>query len=291
VSKYASTLPIENAAEVSKLYLFERERLALKHPKQFRFVHRFYRDLFLVPENELDAHGWSRDADSDALDAQAFYDRFTRAAFKHGMAMEALENGARIFTLGDKSTPTLALLSGLHGEERAGPIALLRWLEDTEAGSLIPDATSVWMCPLFATNAWDAFQREPDGVNYNDVWMPGQKGRDESVRDVEASLRAWKPFVFLDLHEDGTSEDGKPYIFGYCTDREFAPALAAALECSVQKWKGSDKNAIGASETFARFVGCKRTATIETAQIRPLRERVDVHVAAVRFAAKELEVR
>jgi len=46
VSDYAKKLPIENAAEVSMLYLYNRKRLMLVFPRQFAFVHRDYRDVF-----------------------------------------------------------------------------------------------------------------------------------------------------------------------------------------------------------------------------------------------------
>lgn len=42
VSPYAKKLPIENAAEVTRMYLFDRARLMLSYPKQFAFVHRAY---------------------------------------------------------------------------------------------------------------------------------------------------------------------------------------------------------------------------------------------------------
>lgn len=46
VSDYANKLPIENAAEVTRMYLFEKPKLMLHYPKQFAFVHRYYRDIF-----------------------------------------------------------------------------------------------------------------------------------------------------------------------------------------------------------------------------------------------------
>lgn len=46
VSEYATREPIENAAEVTRMYLFERPRLMLHHPQQFAFVHRDYKAIF-----------------------------------------------------------------------------------------------------------------------------------------------------------------------------------------------------------------------------------------------------
>jgi hypothetical protein len=46
VSDYAKKLPIENAAEVSMLYLYNRKRLMVDYPQQFAFVHKHYRPIF-----------------------------------------------------------------------------------------------------------------------------------------------------------------------------------------------------------------------------------------------------
>lgn len=46
VSDYAKKLPIENAAEVTRMYIYERQKLMLDYPKQFTFVHHHYRPLF-----------------------------------------------------------------------------------------------------------------------------------------------------------------------------------------------------------------------------------------------------
>jgi len=46
VSDYAKKLPIENAAEISMLYIYNRKRLMLVFPRQFAFVHKFYAPIF-----------------------------------------------------------------------------------------------------------------------------------------------------------------------------------------------------------------------------------------------------
>ena len=45
VSTYARKEPIENAAEATRLYLYDRSRLMLRYPRTFAFLHRMYRDL------------------------------------------------------------------------------------------------------------------------------------------------------------------------------------------------------------------------------------------------------
>lgn len=45
VTEYASKLPIECAAEVTRMYLYDRMTLMRDFPRQFTFVHRYYRTL------------------------------------------------------------------------------------------------------------------------------------------------------------------------------------------------------------------------------------------------------
>jgi hypothetical protein len=46
VSGYAKTLPIENAAEATRLYLYERMRLMLDYPRTFTFLHLAYKPIW-----------------------------------------------------------------------------------------------------------------------------------------------------------------------------------------------------------------------------------------------------
>lgn len=45
VSDYAKKLPIENAAEVTRMWIFERDRLMRDHPRQFAVCRRAYGDI------------------------------------------------------------------------------------------------------------------------------------------------------------------------------------------------------------------------------------------------------
>jgi predicted DsbA family dithiol-disulfide isomerase len=46
VSSYARTLPIENAAETTRLYLYRRAWLMLEYPRTFAELHRVYRSIW-----------------------------------------------------------------------------------------------------------------------------------------------------------------------------------------------------------------------------------------------------
>lgn len=51
VSEYAQKLPIECAAEVVKMYLFDRPKLVLEYPKQFTFVHKYLQPILRASGN------------------------------------------------------------------------------------------------------------------------------------------------------------------------------------------------------------------------------------------------
>ena len=54
VSAYASTSPIECAAEVTRMYLFDRARLRAYYPYQFTFVHDTYAEIWRPREDRID---------------------------------------------------------------------------------------------------------------------------------------------------------------------------------------------------------------------------------------------
>jgi hypothetical protein len=57
VSDYATREPIENAAEVTRLYLYDRPKLMREFPRQFAFCQKDYRDI-------LPPWKWRNDGDS-----------------------------------------------------------------------------------------------------------------------------------------------------------------------------------------------------------------------------------
>ena len=69
VSPYAKTLPIENAAELTRLYLYERRRLMTSFPRAFAMLHRSYKPIWTEPlpeqpERPGEVYKQARDKDS-----------------------------------------------------------------------------------------------------------------------------------------------------------------------------------------------------------------------------------
>ena len=275
VSDYAEKSPIENAAEVSRLYLYARAALMQRCPRQFAFCHRSYRDLFRASKLP-DLAGLTPESQIDDLTFRDFMVRVGRAAGKHGLRMTGLTNGSIILRTSESVTgPRIALLSGLHGEERAGPIALLTWLESVKK---LPDGIQFWICPLLSRRAWESRERAPDGLNLNRVWNDKAP---PIVKDAMASLRAFKPQVFIDLHEDHLITDGRPYVYRHETST-WGKTFQEMLGVKSREWDALDHET---AESFARGLGCKRTATVETAQTERLEDRVRFHVNAIALAA------
>ena len=215
----------------------------------------------------------------DTLDFGSFIDRATSNAVRLGLDVAELSNGACVYTGGEG--PRVAILSGLHGEERAGPIAALQFL----SGKQMPPGIQLWVCPLMSSEVWEKRERDIDGTNYNRVW-----NADAPAIVVEAmkSLEAFDPLVFIDLHEDSTIEDGRPYI--HHRAGTWGPELAGVLDVVGEPWSALDNET---AESFAQSISCERTATIETAQTEDLADRVRFQRLAIssviNLARKEAE--
>ena len=97
--------------------------------------------------------------------------------FTHRLELAARRRrGARLYYLPNRapwcwlygqgvsaSSPVLALLGGLHGDEVSGPLMLLDWLE-TAPEPLLPAGCCVWLLPLVNDQGWEAEAREARGM-------------------------------------------------------------------------------------------------------------------------------
>jgi predicted deacylase len=92
-----------------------------------------------------------------------FTRRIEAAADKRkSVRLYRLPNGAPLCWLYGQgacaSSPLLALLAGLHGDEISGPLMLLDWLE-TAPDPLVPAGCRIWLLPLANDQGWDASPR------------------------------------------------------------------------------------------------------------------------------------
>jgi murein peptide amidase A len=110
---------------------------------------------------------------------------------------------------GDAATPAIALAAGVHGDEPAGPWALLEFVE---SGALDPHYSyRIWPC----TNptGYDARTRENvDGVDINRTF--GRGGSAPESRAIVTANRDHKFVLSIDLHEDCDARGFYCYEYG-----------------------------------------------------------------------------
>jgi hypothetical protein len=111
--------------------------------------------------------------------------------------------------LGDQTRPAIAIAAGVHGDEPAGPWALL---ELAESMALDPAfAYRLWPC----TNptGFDAGTRESvDGIDINRTF--GRGGQSPEARAIITANRDRKFVLSLDLHEDADALGFYCYEYG-----------------------------------------------------------------------------
>lgn len=119
--------------------------------------------------------------------------------------------------LGNTALPMIALSAGVHGDEPAGPLALLQLAEN----DLLDERFSyrIWAC----TNptGFDAGTREnADGVDINRTF--GRGGSSPEARALVVANRDLKFALAIDLHEDDEGSGFYCYAYG-------GPAIGEAV--------------------------------------------------------------
>lgn len=222
------------------------------------------------------------------LEANEYMDRFDQAAKKHKFKKKKLSEDRAIYFLGNGSVK-IAIISGIHGEERAGPVALLSWLEMTRKNYLIPEHITLMVCPLVGHDAWNNHAREENGkINLNEVWERKQI-LPKYISELKTAIQTFKPAIFMDIHEDSTIEDNEPYLFRERRVNGIIKKLQKALGVSTLKglWKNPEYR--GTSETFVFRNGCLETTTLETPQTKMLKSRVGFNLAAIKWILKNYQ--
>ena len=124
--------------------------------------------------------------------------------------------------MGDAALPTIALASGVHGDERAGPWASL---ELAESDLLDPRfAYRIWPCTN--PSGYEAGTRDSaDGIDVNRTF--GSGGRSPEARAILTANRDRQFVLSLDLHEDCDATGFYCYEYG---GGDIGRAVVAALE-------------------------------------------------------------
>ncbi len=212
--------------------------------------------------------------------------------------------------VGEPGAPTVALAAGIHGDEPAGPAALLAMLEDDALDSRF--AYRIYPCTN-PTGYAAGTRASADGVDVNRTF--GRGGQSPEARAIVTANRDRKFALSLDLHEDADA-DGF-YCYDYTVD-DLGARVAAAVEAAGYPVQALDENydlgfALPAgTASFARGVvradpvaeaaaigaltytlalarnAAPRALTLETPSRAPWEMRLAMHRSAVTRAIAEL---
>ena len=239
---------------------------------------------------------------SDAFDFPDFQTSFREAAEAAGFVatvLAELEAGPLVAWERPGSGPHVYLSAGIHGDEPAGPLALLELLR---AGFFT--ANYHWsLCPALNPAGLSAATRENAcGVDLNrDYWLGGTQEVAAHVAWLDALAT---PDLFISLHEDWETAGFYFYEINLHDDR---PQRAKQILDAVRPWfppelgpeiDGHEAREPGwiyhAAEPdlpegwpeaiYLAKIGCPVSFTFETPSHAPLETRVAAHAAAVRAA-------
>lgn len=186
----------------------------------------------------------------------------------------------------NKSGPCLAVISGLHGDERSGPLALLEWA-CRQDGRLYPDNRRLWLLPLLNDRGWDNKERKWQEVDLNRAFLSGEEGTPLFVKQVMEEWARRPPDMFLDIHEDAT-RPAEPYLFWYKEEtHDLALRLAEHLQAKSEPWEDFEYWR-GTDEVYLRTLGCRHCITIESPAGWPMHERIKWNLAAVEWCLGHL---
>lgn len=236
---------------------------------------------------------------------------FAWPEFSRGFAAAAARSGFRAIPIADTAAGPLTawekpgpgrktyLSAGIHGDEPAGPLALLALLED----GFFEGPDDWTLCPALNPTGLAAGTRENDlGIDLNRDYF--------QRRSAEAAAHAaWLaarpvPDLFLSLHEDWETQGFYFYEINLGFD---SPSRALAILHAVTPWFAAEAAADidGHSPREAGWIyhaaradvpegwpeaiyladlGCPLSFTFETPSKAPLAARVAAHRAAVRAA-------
>lgn len=193
--------------------------------------------------------------------------------------------------IGEPHLPAIALSAGVHGDEPAGPLALLDAVTHRELDTRF--AYRIWPC----TNptGFDAGTRESvDGIDINRAF--GRGGSSPESKAIVTANRDRKFVASVDLHEDDEASGFYLYEYGelacaqYVLDELRRDGVALDPRGALHPDPAAEAAQIGGLSLTLLFIrGAARGAlTFETASNARLDERVAVQVKALRTALREM---
>lgn len=216
-----------------------------------------------------------------------FNERFARAALKQRARLTKLSNGSYIAEFGAKTPKKiLFILSGVHGEERSGPIALLKFVENSIIKNELKKGTKLIIVPCLNDKGWNTKKRKWGNFNLNCQF--NQFCRVPFVLELMKYIKKNKPYMFVDLHEDIVTS--YPYVFRHIkATTDFVIRMKNFLHVKDEPYLNPNtQNWAGTSETFAYNIGVKNYVTVETPPRWKLKNRVKIHTKSIKFCINEI---
>ena len=195
---------------------------------------------------------------------------------------------------GDRDAPAVTIAAGVHGDEPAGPWALLSLAENAELDCRY--AYRLWPC----TNPSGFLAGTRENAGGEDVNRSfGRGGTTPESRAVIVANRDRKYVLSLDLHEDDALGGFYCYEYGEGGIGErIASAVSEAgfpleAEPVLRPAPHLEADAIGGISYTLSIVrhAAARALTLETPTRLPLEARIEIHRIAVKAAIAALENR
>lgn len=239
---------------------------------------------------------------NEGFEWENFQQRFHEVAKTAGWQETALTQvaaGPVILWEKPGNGPRVYLSAGIHGDEPAGPLAILELLQE---GFFTEDFQ--WsLCPALNPSGLSCGTREnATGIDLNrDYWL---RHSTETLAHCTWLDRLATPDLFISLHEDWETQGFYFYEINLATDQ---PARAQALLAATAAWFPAELGPIidghqvrengwiyhaadpdlpdaWPEAIYLAKLGCPLSFTFETPSRAVLASRVQAHMAAVKAA-------
>jgi protein MpaA len=215
--------------------------------------------------------------------------RGTRDIAVREVACEGVPRTLLCAEFGDTHAPLIALTAGVHGDEPAGPHALLALVENDELDRRY--AYRLWPCTNPSGFA-NGTRENAEGVDVNRAF--GRGGHTPEARALLMSNRDRKFLLSIDLHEDCDAQGFYCYEYGECDIGvavvEAVRAEGYPVEDVLRPDAAGEAEEIGGL-SYTLLVArnaARRALTFETPTHLPLEERSAIHRIAVKAAITSL---
>lgn len=208
-----------------------------------------------------------------SLNFADYNNRFDVAVAKNNGTTKILNNNARVAFFNKNGSDRIVIMSGVHSDERGGPIALLKFLENNK----ITIKEDLVIVPLLNDEGWNKNKREHGEIDLNRNF---NKNGPKFIGEL-MEIFGKKPIdVFIDLHED-IDENG--FVYKLRNDKsQLADNIAKIINCKIE-YEDDHEMWGDTTEKFIRSLGCKHTVTTEApGKITP-EEKVDWNYKIVKF--------